>query len=151
MPVDEWNNWNKRVQENLNKLENTITTTKRNKFERDQMDYNSDKVYSWHKDYPKKFTTKSILKKRNKFSSSSPHHSRNVSFSDFETSIDTTHPSEQSAMSEYSTDPRPRRVTESATGSSTAANVSKNGGTGEDINIGGVTVKNPKRSTRTKP
>lgn len=54
LPLDEWTAWNKKTQDNLCKAENLITSTKRNKFERDQLDYDNDRVYSWAQDREKK-------------------------------------------------------------------------------------------------
>lgn len=67
MPPEEWTIWINKTQDNLIKAENTITTTKCSKFERDQMDYNNNRVYSWHQDRTARYTTQFILKKRKSY------------------------------------------------------------------------------------
>lgn len=58
MPPEEWTIWINKTQDNLIKAE---------KFERDQMDYNNNRVYSWHQDRTARYTTQFILKKRKSY------------------------------------------------------------------------------------
>lgn len=62
MPAKDWTDWIEKTQSNLIKTETLINNTKQSKFVRDQKDYDNNCVYSWPRERPAKYGTKSILK-----------------------------------------------------------------------------------------
>lgn len=56
-----------KMDNNLQKVEDEITSVKKAKFNRDTSDYQKNKVYNWSKSYPRRKFPKSILKKKQMF------------------------------------------------------------------------------------
>ncbi|XP_075208113.1 uncharacterized protein LOC142313011 [Anomaloglossus baeobatrachus] len=88
-----------KINDNLTKLEEFITTTKQNKFKLDTLDYSSNHVYDWHLYREKRKPVKPILKNKNpntprvSFSSTKAESSDpNTDLSDLETPTTSNEP-----------------------------------------------------------
>lgn len=81
LSADVLSKWNDKIQIKLTKAEDLITKTKKAKFQRDKLDYQQDKVYTWHREKGDNMITRPILKRNNKYTGHSTEQ-RRVSFSE---------------------------------------------------------------------